>query len=275
MAKTLKELIAEHDLIIVAIGDEWNWIKRDIREDSRYSRLIEYASSEDNNWLLPILEYEYCSRNSDEKTSSAYKALRELIGDKSYFLISEIYSRDAEKNGFDEDRCVYPCGNYKYLQTNDLNDDLVLASECDDFQGLVQRIRNIVAERGGSLLDEETFYKPFFDGKLLYLNQKRIEYSNINYNEKAYLEKWDKYMKYLTGTINKSLLLLELGVGLDYPTVIRWPFEKVAFLNKQARLVRVHERLYHHTPEIQEKTDSIQMNSVDYILQESTRHEVE
>ena len=65
--------------------------------------------------------------------------------------------------------------------------------------------------------------------------------------------------------------MLELGVGLDYPTVIRWPFEKVAFINNKARLIRVHERLYHHTPEIEAKTDSIQMNSVDYILQESTR----
>ena len=61
----------------------------------------------------------------------------------------------------------------------------------------------------------------------------------------------------------------ELGVSLDYPTVIRWPFEKVTFVNNKAHLIRVHEKLYHHTPEIKEKTDSIQMNSVNYILQES------
>lgn len=76
-------------------------------------------------------------------------------------------------------------------------------------------------------------------------------------------------MKFLTNTLNSKLLILELGVGLDYPTVIRWPFEKVAFINKQAHLIRVHEKLYQHTPEIQDKTESVQMNSVNYILQEN------
>ena len=69
-------------------------------------------------------------------------------------------------------------------------------------------------------------------------------------------------------TLGKKLLILELGVSLDYPTLIRWPFEKVTFINNKAHLIRVHEKLYHHTPEIQEKTDSVQMNSVNYILQE-------
>ena len=63
--------------------------------------------------------------------------------------------------------------------------------------------------------------------------------------------------------------MLELGVGLEYPTVVRLPFENVVSLNKKAHLVRVHEKLYQATPEIKEKTDSIKMNSVDYILQES------
>ena len=271
MDKTLLETVRDYDQIIVAIGDEWNWIKKGIKQDSRYNQLIEYANTDDNQWLLPIIEYEFRSRNEDDRISSAYEALREIIGEKSYFLISEIFTQDALSHGFEETNCVFPCGNYQYLQSNDLEDELIPVAECDDFQGLVKRIRKIVAERGGDLLEGESFYKPFFDGKLLYLNQKRTEYSRINYNEKAYLENWDRYMKYLTGTINKSLLLLELGVGLDYPTVIRWPFEKVAFLNNKARLVRVHERLYHHTPEIEAKTDSIQMNSVDYILQERTR----
>ena len=76
-------------------------------------------------------------------------------------------------------------------------------------------------------------------------------------------------MTYLSRTLNSNLLILELGVGLEYPTVVRWPFEKITFINKKAHLIRVHEKLYHHTPEIDGKTDSIPMNSVDYCLQES------
>ena len=184
-------------------------------------------------------------------------------------MISETFLQDAVFDGFDEDRCVFPCGNYKYLQTPDPEDKLIEAMDSEDFKGIIGRIHRIENDRNGDMRECESFYKPFFDGKLLYLNQKRQEYSKIKYNESSYLDSWNRYTKYLADTMGNKLLLLELGVSLDYPTVIRWPFEKVAFINNKAHLIRVHERLYHHTPEIADKTDSIQMNSVDYILQES------
>ena len=269
MEKRLQELISESDLIIVGIGKEWNWIKSGISGDERYKELIGYCENGSNEWLLPIVEFEYGYHNNNERIDEAYKALRKLLGQKKYFLISELFLQDALLNGFEESNTVYPCGNYQYLQTPDIDDAVIKTTDSEEFMGIVSRIHKIITERNGILNEGETFYKPFLNGKELYLNQKRPEYSNIKYNESPYLKNWDVYMKYLTGTLGNSLLILELGVSLDYPTVIRWPFEKVAFINKQAHLVRVHEKLYQHTPEIKEKTDSVQMNSVDYILQES------
>ena len=57
-------------------------------------------------------------------------------------------------------------------------------------------------------------------------------------------EGWEIYMKWLQGTLNKKLLVLELGVGLKYPDVIRFPFEKVTYFNQKAELIRVHDRLF-------------------------------
>jgi hypothetical protein len=269
MEKKLSEVIKEYDQIIVGIGNEWDWIKAGIKGDERYHELLQYCEDESNKWLLPIIEFEYGYYHNDEKVDDAYRGLRKLIGDKPHFLISETFIHDAILDGFEEMNCVYPCGNYRYLQTNDLADDLLDVTITEDFNGIVSRIHKIITERGGHLTEGESFYKPFQDGKSLFLNQKRPEYSNIKYNESAYLDNWDRYTRFLSGTMGKSLLLLELGVSLDHPTVIRWPFEKVAFVNNKAHLIRVHEKLYHHTPEIKEKTDSIQMNSVNYILQES------
>lgn len=269
MERALTDYINESDLIIVGIGSEWNWIKKSIRDDARYKNLIEYAEDDANRWLLPIIEFEYGYYNNDTRIDEAYKVLRKLIGEKEYFLVADIFLQDAIMNGFDTTRCVFPCGNYMYLQSGVGDDQLVKATDSDDFQGIVNRIHRIVTERDGAMNQGETFYKPFFDGKELYLNQKRPEYSNIKYNESPYLENWDKYMKYLSGTVGSKLLILELGVSLDYPTVIRWPFEKVVFINKKAHLIRVHHKLFHHTPEIGDRTDSIQMDSVDYILKES------
>ncbi len=269
MEKRLSEYISDCDLIIVGIGNEWNWIRSGINGDERYDDLVQYSRREGNEWLLPVLEFEYAYYNNNETIDKAYKALRKLIGEKRYFLISELFIQDALLNGFEEKLSVYPCGTYRFLQTMDATDPLMETPKVRDFMDLVDKVHKIIAEDNGRLEEGEKFNKPFFSGKELYLNQKRLEYSNIKYNESAYLPNWDMYMKYLTETVGSNLLLLELGVSLDYPTVIRWPFEKVAFINNKAHLVRVHEKLYQHTPEIKDKTDSIKMNSVDYTLQES------
>ncbi len=269
MEKSLKELVRDSDLLLVGIGNEWNWINKGILSDDRYSTLLEFCSREENRWLLPVVEFEYGFYNNDERVDEAYRALKKLIGDKRYFLISELFIHDALLNGFDTDLCVYPCGNYRYLQTADPADPLLNATEHPDFMGVVEEIHRIVAGNDGNMENQFRFFKPFFEGKELYLNQKRKEYSNIKYNESAYLKNWEKYTKYLSDTLNRNLLVLELGVSLDYPNVIRWPFEKVTMINKGAHLVRVHNKLYQHTPEISAKTDSIKMDSVDYILQES------
>lgn len=268
MAQKLTELFDEYDLFVIGIGDEWNWVKRGIRSDSRYSSILEYCSNEGNQYLLPIVEYEYAYYNIDNRTVDAYRGLRKLVGDKKHFVVSDIFLQDALLYGFDYERAVFPCGNYMYLQTNDAFDGLLNAEKTEEFREVVDKIHTLITEHDGKL-EGMTFNKPFKDGKEWSLNQKRAEYRSRQYNEAPYKDGWNKYMKYLTETINKKLLLLELGVGLDYPTVIRWPFEKVAFANDKAHLVRVHEKLYHHTPEIAAKTESIKMNSVDYILQES------
>ena len=156
-----------------------------------------------------------------------------------------------------------------FLQDAQGDGELYSAEKCEEFFSLVKKVHEIV-ESGEVLLSEDmSFSKPVVNGKELYLNQKRQEYSDIKYNESFYLGNWDIYKKYLTRTLNSNLLVLELGVGLEYPTVVRWPFEKVTFINKKARLIRVHERLYQHIPEIEDKTDSVKMNSVNYIIQES------
>ena len=86
-----------------------------------------------------------------------------------------------------------------------------------------------------------------------------------DYDEKGYLEQWQLYTKWLQGTLNKNLTVVELGVGMRYPTVIRWPFEKIVFFNKKARLVRVNESLYQLTEELSGKGCGIPRNGVEWL----------
>ena len=66
-------------------------------------------------------------------------------------------------------------------------------------------------------------------------------------------------------TMNRELLVWELGEGFKVPTVIRWPFEKTVFFNRKSRMYRVHQTLSQVTEEIKERAVAVAENSVGWI----------
>lgn len=71
---------------------------------------------------------------------------------------------------------------------------------------------------------------------------------------------WEKYMKWLPGTLNKKLVVLELGVLLTKPNVIRWPFERAVMLNEKSHLIRVNKTIPQLPLELKERATSIDDN---------------
>ena len=90
--------------------------------------------------------------------------------------------------------------------------------------------------------------------------------TNSDYDESWYLPQWKKYCLWLKGTVNHKLCILELGVGFEYPTVIRFAFEKVAYFNQKSRMYRVHETLAQLTPEIRDRCTAVQQNAVEFLI---------
>ena len=79
-------------------------------------------------------------------------------------------------------------------------------------------------------------------------------------------DSWETYTKWLQGTLNRNLVILELGVGMEQ--LIRFPFEKVAYFNQKSCLYRVHSHLYQMTEEIKERGYSVPMHPVTLLLEE-------
>ena len=99
---------------------------------------------------------------------------------------------------------------------------------------------------------------------------KELIYNNIlaeNYIEDGYLPMWEKHKLWLTGTLNKSLYILELGVSLRLPQVVRWPFERVALLNNKAFFLRVNEKLPQINAELKDKGKGVAENSVKWLIE--------
>ncbi len=79
-------------------------------------------------------------------------------------------------------------------------------------------------------------------------------------------ERWNEYMRWLMGTLNRNLLLLELGEGFENPSVIRWPFEKTACLNLKSYLYRVHGKFPQLPEDLDGRGRGEAMDSVRWIL---------
>ena len=65
--------------------------------------------------------------------------------------------------------------------------------------------------------------------------------------------------------MNHKVCLLELGTGMKFPTVIRWPFEKITYFNNKASLIRIHSRLFQTTEEIKDRSTGIEYNPVEFV----------
>lgn len=78
-------------------------------------------------------------------------------------------------------------------------------------------------------------------------------------------KQWDLYNKWLSATLNKKLLILELGEDFNRPNVFRWPFEKVVFINQKSFLCRVNSIFYQLPENLGDRAESINVNAFEMI----------
>lgn len=104
------------------------------------------------------------------------------------------------------------------------------------------------------------------------LNPKRVvqplllEAEQITSEKKEEVEKqWDLYNKWLSATLNKKLMLIELGEGFLIPNLIRWPFEKVTFINQKSVLYRINGQLPQFPENISERAAAVSESSYDFL----------
>lgn len=194
---------------------------------------------------------------SEKNGKEAYQNLLALIKDKNYFIVTTNQEGGLAEFGFSENKVVEPCGTYYKMQCPNGCGKAVYEIT-DDRRGKIKE------RLWGGVKPEETDFItevcPECGEKLVFnlCTQK-------NYVEEGYLEQWSLYMKWLQGTLHKKVCILELGVGMKYPTVIRWPFEKAAYLNQKAMFFRVHSKLYQLTEELQDKGVSVKATPMEFL----------
>ena len=161
-----------------------------------------------------------------------------------------------QKAGFKPEKIVEPCGNYEKMQCS-----AKCSTKLYESEEYANKIKEALQD--GTLEQVEQPVCPDCGAPLAF--------NNIvceNYVEEGYLPQWQKYTKWLTLTLNHRLCILELGVGMNLPNVIRWPFEKVAFYNQKASFFRINESLYQIAEDMGDKGIGIEENACDFLREE-------
>ncbi|MCI8518346.1 MAG: hypothetical protein HFG75_15995 [Hungatella sp.] len=175
-------------------------------------------------------------RNPDIR--QGYEALGRLLREKDYFLVTTNTDAAVFDSTLDGQRIVAPCGNETWRQcSRACTKDIWEPGEIPD-----ERCPHCGAPLTGNTRNAD------------------------EYIEEGYLPQWHKYTRWLTMTINRELLVLELGEGFQVPTVIRWPFEKTVYFNRKSRMYRVHESLSQVSEEIRDRAVPIGENSVEWVI---------
>lgn len=250
MIEYIAEKIKNADLVLVGLGEELDTcteLKKDLQDQSTDNRLTD-------SWIYPFIE-KIKMEEIRERKKELYKTLAECLHKKNYFIVSLSQDGMIHTAGLDHNRIVEPCGGYERLQCSEkCNTELY-----DVPQELMRQVRLFLDHQ----LPEGKLTEPVCPncGKALVFNNVNA----LNYAEEGYLDQWSIYKKWLQGTVNKTVCILEIGVGMKYPTVIRWPFEKITFYNQKAELFRVHSRLYQISEEIKERGHGICEKPEDFI----------
>ncbi len=231
----LKTLIDDADMVLVGIGEEFQ---------TDFSQL-EILQEEQNTIFEEYARMMYLDNHKADEVDNAYRVLKILLENKDYFVVTLCNDDRIYDSGIGKERIVAPCGSYHRLQCEN-----VCSEEIYPVQGYLEEIR----KRNIPICPH--------CGKNLIINRVGIS----KYSEEGYLAQWNEYTKWLQRTLNKKLLILELGVGMKYPSVIRWPVEKIAFLNKKAKLVRINSLLYQLPEEIKEEGIAVCEESVRFLI---------
>lgn len=243
-----KKLIEEADVVVVGAGAGLSaaagltysgerfennfkeYIEKYGLTDMYSSGFYPFESSEEK-WAY-WSKHVYLNRYSDNGLK-LYKDLYDIIKDKEYFVITTNVDSQFEKVGFDKNKIFEVQGNYGEFQCS---------VPCHDevYNNKEQVLKMLEQQKDLKIPSELIPHCPVCGEEMMM--HLRIDGRFV---EDAHWHKQsDVYYEFLNKNQNKNIVLLELGVGFNTPTIIRFPFERLNKMLPKAALIRMNQEQY-------------------------------
>lgn len=241
----IKQLIDNADAIIIGAGAGLstaagiNYGEKHFQENfpelvKKYGMTDMYTSSfydfktEEERWSYWAKHIDYLY---NVKATETYKNLFKLVQNKNYFVITTNVDGQFLKTGFDKEKVFEVQGSLSKIQCakachHKLYDDLKLVAKM------------LKEEKDCKIPAHLVPSCPVCHGKME-VNLRKDEY----FVEDNYWHNHSQaYENFVDENKDKNLVLLELGVGFNTPSIIRFPFEQMALNFKHTTLIRINDK---------------------------------
>lgn len=161
--------------------------------------------------------YIKCNRYMDPP-KPVYERLLELVKKKDYFVLTTNVDHCFQKTGFDKNRLFYTQGDYGLLQCSK-----PCHMETYDNREVVEQM---IKEQKGRKIPSELIPLCPKCGRPMTMNL-RADASFVE--DEGWHSASTRYSRFLNNHQKGKVLFLELGVGMNTPGIIKYPFWKMTY----------------------------------------------
>ncbi len=179
--------------------------------------------------------------------NGTYKSLLDLVKGKDYFVLTTNVDHQFQKAGFDKHRLFYTQGDYGLFQCSEPCHNVTYDNE--------KIIRDMVTGQTDMKIPTELIpYCPKC-GKPMSMN---LRAGNTFVQDEGWYKASERYSDFIHRNSGLRVLFLELGVGMNTPGIIKYPFWRMAYDNPNAYYICINYGEAFAPSEISKKSLCIQ-----------------
>lgn len=202
-------------------------------------------------WSRHILINRY-----DCEVGKPYKDLFSIVKDKNYFVLTTNVDHQFQRAGFDKMRLFYTQGDYGLFQCSNGCHNKTYDNE--------ELVRKMVAQQKDMKIPTELIPRCPKCNKPMTMN---LRCDDLFVQDEDWYLAYNRYQDFIRRNGNSHILYLELGVGMNTPGIIKYPFWQMTAKNKNAVYYSVNSELSYVPTEIQNQSIVIR-NDITRVLEE-------
>jgi len=198
--------------------------------------------------------YIFLNRYTDPP-KPVYNQLYDLVKDKNYFVITTNVDHCFQKAGFDKKRLFYTQGDYGLFQCSVPCHDKTYDNE--------KIIKEMVAEQKNMKVPTYLVPKCPVCGREMTMN---LRADDKFVEDKGWYAACKNYTEFLEKNVDKKVLFLELGVGMNTPVIIKYPFWKMTAKNKSAKYACINTDMAYAPEDIKDRSAVISQDISEVLI---------